>query len=396
VEWILIFGVAFIFYGVIPGFGAFWVRSRWRSFRRDVIRSSQLPIFTYQDAFTIGNAGDPGEQAYRFFGTLEGIQEDNSIWLRRGNLVITADMTGQEIVLLPTTRNSNKEELIEIHEPLLQEEIPTILPWNRVSSFSEGTKVYIAGPVENEDGKIVFKAKGPKKLLLVFYDGEDTQFLKKVIWNSRHRNEYWNQFTPAALGLGSLGEMIITYYFLTTVQLRIPSILAIGAALTPVLPFIPPGFFLFILYRWLWGRARFLRAERDLIRLPLRFFPDGHLDQTVLLPTGEEYFCMQVTYFPKQELKGRGKLRSTLLDKTLSGKEPLYNWFGIRKEKDPFPGVSRDPMVENIILYGNPEELAVRCEKYAYRLELLSSLCFGSGLLLNLLLALRLLSLIIR
>jgi hypothetical protein len=395
VEWILIFGVAFVFYGVIPGFGAFWVRSRWRSFRRDVIISSQFPIFTYQDTFTIGNDRDPGEQLYRFFGTLEGIQEDNSIWLRRGNLVITADMTGQEIVLLPSTRNSDKEEIIEIHEPLLREEMPNILPWNRVSSFSEGTKVYIAGPVEKENGRIVFKAKGTKKLLLVFYDGEDSQFMKRVIWNSRHRNEYWNQFTPAALGLGSLGEMIVTYYFLTTVQLRIPSILAIGAALMPVLPFIPPGFFLFILYRWLWGRARFLRAERDLVRLPLRFFPDGHLDQAVLLPTGEEYFCMQVTYFPKEELKGRGKLRSTLLDKNLSGK-PLYNWFGIRKEKDPFPGVSRDPMVENIILYGNPEELAVRCEQYAYRLELLSSLCFGSGLLLNLLLALRLLSLIIR
>ena len=47
----------------------------------------------------------------------------------------------------------------------------------------------------------------------------------------------------------------------------------LSLAAAPVAPFLPPGVALYYLYRYFWKMARRLRAERDLLRLPLRYFP---------------------------------------------------------------------------------------------------------------------------
>ncbi len=102
-EWIWIVGIALICYGIIPGIGAFLVRSRWRSFRREVIRSSFLPIVTYRTLVELNNVSQDSSSQFRFFGILEGVQEDNTIWLRSENLALSADMTGQDLFLPPFT-----------------------------------------------------------------------------------------------------------------------------------------------------------------------------------------------------------------------------------------------------------------------------------------------------
>ncbi|MFQ3620320.1 MAG: hypothetical protein SNJ78_05160 [Spirochaetales bacterium] len=406
-EWIWVILIALTFYGFFPGIGAFLTRSKWRTFRRDFIQSSFFPLATYSSLSKMEESSADSSREFRFFGALEALQEDNTIWLRAENLVLSADMTGQDLFLLPSGERVREQAIEELHLPLSQEEIPIIIPWNRVSTLSEGTKVYIAGPLETKQGKRVFRATLSKKLLVIFYDGEERDLLKRIIWNSRHRNEYWNVFTPASIGLGVLAEMILTYYFLHSPPLRITAILAIAGALFPILPFLPPGFFLFALYRWLWGKARFLRAERDLLRLPLRFFPRPDLSQRVRLPNGENYFCLSLSSVPLEVLEKRGFIRRTLLQKEKYFKKiykegdsdkPSFYWFGVEKEgqNDPYPGISKDPMVENLVVEGNPGKVAAVCEKFAYILEILSSLCFGIGVGVNLFLALRLISLIVR
>ncbi len=289
---------------------------------------------------------------------------------------------------------------MEVHQPFTGDEIPTIIPWNKVSALSEGTKVYIAGTLQKVGGRYMFRAIPPHKLLVVFYDGEDRNLLRRVIWNSRHRNEYWNQFTPVALGLGALAEMFLTYYLLNTVHLRIPSILAIAATLIPILPFLPPGILFFLLYRSLWSRARFLRAERDLLRLPLRYFPGTDLAEEVPLSNGETYYCSILSNVPWEMLLGRGRIRGTLLQRPIKPNAEIppgkFYWFGVRREGDPYPAVSTDPMVENVVLPGDPDLLASSCEKQAYKLEALSSLGFGMGFGINLFIALRILAFMVR
>lgn len=398
-EWIWILGIALLCYGIIPGIGAFIVRSKWRTFRREVIRSSFLPIVTYRTLLELEVTADSSSE-FRFFGTLEGVQEDNTIWLRSENLALSADMTGQNLFLLPSGKQEIEGDVMEEHPSFTGDEIPTSISWSRISTLSEGTKVYIAGPLRRVGGRHIFHAAPPNKLLVVFYDGENRHLLRRVIWNSRHRNEYWNQFTPVALGLGVLAEMFFTYYFLNTVQLRIPSILAIAATLVPILPFLPPGILFFLVYRWLWGRARFLRAERDLLRLPLRFFPQLNFSKELSLSNRETYFCSILSTIPWEVLKKRGRIRGTILQKSIypiadDSIEKFY-WFGIRREGDPYPEVSTDPMVENVVLPGHPDLLANACQRQAYKLELLSFLAFGLGFGMNLFITLRILVLMVR
>ena len=58
-----------------------------------------------------------------------------------------------------------------------------------------------------------------------------------------------------------------------------------------------PGFPLYFAYRSYWKRARLMRAQRDVIRLPLRYFPpsaDGNRGKrATLLPDMEPYLMVR-------------------------------------------------------------------------------------------------------
>ena len=78
---LLTLAVAFLFFMLIPGLGAFSVRAKWRRFRAHMIVASTYAIMDHSD-LSSENEGS----VFRFFGTLEAIQDTNRIWMRSGDV----------------------------------------------------------------------------------------------------------------------------------------------------------------------------------------------------------------------------------------------------------------------------------------------------------------------
>jgi hypothetical protein len=283
--------LALFFYLFIPGLGAFLIRSRWRRFRKSVVAASLYPEVTYKDVHSSGQHA-PSERpaegnllyeqpsgaagSYYFLGVLEAIQEDDIIWLRNDDVALSADMKGQKVFLLPSQTVSGEGGGEDPDDYPKSDETPQVLAWEKVGSLPEGIQVLVAGPLRIANRRGRFRSEKKGDLLVVFYDGDKTSLLKRAVWHGRQRNEYWNPFTLGSLGAGFLSGMILSYFFLQNSRTKIPAILSIIMSLVPLIPVLPPGMLFFVLYRRLWRRGRFLRAERDLLRLPpRRFGEDG-------------------------------------------------------------------------------------------------------------------------
>ncbi len=391
---ILLFSFISVFFLLIPGLGAFFVRSRWRKFRAALIASSHFPRITYADlrGGEVSEAESLGK--FRFFGVLEAIQDDDVVWIRNGEIALSADMKGQRVYVLPSLSSLETEDSEELNELALPDEMPTMVAWDKMSTLPEGTRVFLSGRLLVSKGKGLFKAEDKGELLVVFFEGEEDSILRRAIWNGRHRNEYWNPFTPASLGGGVLSSLILGYIALKNPFTRIEAILALGAAIVPLVPLLPPGLIGFTLYRRFWNRARFLRAERDLVRLPLRFLPDEDVTKSFGLFGGETYVCSVLPAERFFAFEDRAKLRvpSMIRGRPVSA----YYWFGVKDGDSPVPGKSSDPMIESVVVPGHPSELAAACERRARTLEFTSMLFFGAGFGTNLFIVLHLLSRIIR
>ena len=391
---ILLFGFTSFFFILIPGLGAFLVRSQWRKFRAAMIASSQYSRISYADLRGRKEGAAESLGRFRFFGVLEAIQEDDVIWIRNGEIALSADMKGQRVYVLPSISALENEDREEQHDLAPPDEMPTMVPWEKLRSLPEGTRVFMAGLLCLEKGRGLFRAEEGGDLLVVFYEGEEESILRRAIWNGRHRNEYWNPFTPASLAGGVLSALILAYISLKNPFTRIEAILSVGAAVVPLVPLLPPGVLLFMLYRRFWNRARFLRAERDLVRLPLRFFPDEDVSKPCVLSNGEQYICSVLRADEYFGLAERARLRTPSLTK--DEKAGGYFWFGIKRASSPLPEKSTDPMIERIVVPGNPREVARKCERRARQLEILSMGFFVVGFGVNLLIVLRLLARLIR
>lgn len=263
--WHLVLGCALTFFVLIPGGGAVAVRRRWRRFRRAVVEASSLPTVTYarlaalrQGAGDAGGADSSGGR-FRIFGRLEAIEDDDVIWLNDGTISVAADVADTVVYLLPA-RDQRRGSFPEV--------TPDRMPWRRLTTLPERTPVFVAGPLRLEGGRAVFRADGAEGLLLILYDAPDDELLEQAVWSGRQRNEYWNPLTPASLAVGSLALLLVAFVVLRIPSDRAAAIVAVTAALVPVLPLLPPGIFAFAVYRRMWRRGRFLRAERDLLRLP--------------------------------------------------------------------------------------------------------------------------------
>lgn len=382
-----------VFYLAIPGVGAFFVRSRWRVFRNAVINASLSPKITYRQLRSrAGEGGDIGD--FRFLGVLEAIQDDDIIWLKNDEMVLSADMQGERVYLLPSPSTMDSDSREEMNESVPQNEAPAVLAWEKMGSLPEGVQILVSGPLHAEKGRVIFRSGQSGNLLAVFYEGGTDSILRRAVWNGRQRNEYWNLLTPGSLAGGMLTGMIFAYFFLQDPLFRIPAILSVGVSLAPLLPLFPPGILFFILYRRFWGEARLLRAERDLVRLPLRYFRKGNIGEDVVLPNGETYGCRTFREMPKDFAGEGGRIRST----SMAGKngKGFFHWFGVITKDGEYPVRSSDPLVESIITPDHPDKLARACESRARRLEILSIFLFGTGFLVNLLIALRGLARIIR
>jgi hypothetical protein len=252
--WAVTLVIALLFYVAIPGAGAFVVRSRWRRFRSAVLAARDAPALDYAEAH--GGAPHSQERWVHFFGRLEAIQRDRSIWIGSGRLSAKVDLSRVAVYVLPAAG---------IDRDALPDETPRQVYWKNLSAMAEGTRVFVAGPVRRAAGEIRFIGERRDEPLVIVYDCPDSEVFANAVWAGRQRNEYWNYLTPISLIAGFVAE---TFWAVTLISdSRLQTLVALVAALVPVLPFFPPGVIGFYWYRRLWRAARRLRARRDLARV---------------------------------------------------------------------------------------------------------------------------------
>ena len=345
----------------VPGVGAFVVRARWRRFRRTIIGSSLLPILSYA-AVRSGT-----DASYRFYGRLEAVQGDHRVWLSDGHLSVALELEGVSIYVVPAVDVSGGG-----NRGIGRDETPRVISWEALGSLPEGTPFFVAGHLQIVDGTPVFRSNPQARLFVMLYEETERRLLARAIWCGRQRNEYWNQFTPVALAAGFVTQLLLAYLFFREGGSRIYGLTALTMALLPALPLFPPGLLTFFGYRRLWGRARLLRARRDLLRLPARFdfLPKEPRHWSARLPAGGEYV---------KQLIPAGATWSGY--PVRRGVEEGPDWFRFYPQLGE--GDLRDPWAESVVVAGEPEMLARRAELRARRLEGVSLLLFLSSVLIN-------------
>jgi hypothetical protein len=391
---ILVIAVAFVFFGLIPGIGAFFVRSRWRLFRRRIAESSLYPFLNYSD---LSRRGDFLGR-YRVFGQLEAIQGANSIWINNGSFTVEADLTQAKLYFLPSFSAVTRTLPVEHLQEEVPDEQPALVSWNQIYSLPAGTQMFIAGQLYSKEGRAVFRSEGKDPLLVVLYDGQRNTIVQRAVWGGRQKNEYWNQFTLASLLTGAFCMVLLAYIFLRSTPASLPVLFALTLAFFPISGLLPPGFILYYLYRFFWKRARMLRAERDLLRLPLRYYPESEAlqpESRAILPTGESYLCSQDADLL---IEGELIIRSASLPSVKEGRIEEVFLFGTYKESNGQGRMQtpRDPMAELVLVMGDPAVLAQSCNRRAGMFALLSAVGVFSALTLNLFILLLIWHLIIR
>ncbi|HYW83902.1 MAG TPA: hypothetical protein VFB30_11635, partial [Spirochaetia bacterium] len=187
--------------------------------------------------------------------------------------------------------------------------------------------------------------------------------------------------------------------------------------LAPISPFLPPGFPLYFGYRSYWKKARLMRAQRDVIRLPLRYFPpsaDGHRGKrATLLPDMEPYLMV------------RGMMDGAHAEVIVSDGVPITLPPGIRRLEVDLPsrrgsragspaqecvafaayreigdGIEllkpEDPMAEQVLVPGDPESISRASERTARWYEIVSAILITLNIMVNVPTIFLLLSLLIR
>ena len=346
----MIFLIVAVFYGVLPITGSVYVRYRWRQFRKRFIDLGMSPMLDYRNYRQLSDEGG----IFRFTGEIESITDGQTLWVRGDDLTIPVSLESTKCFLLP------KSDGDEMPEP------PEQIRWNRVSTLTEGVKVFIGGIIKPENNRLIFNSTKENPLIVIFYNCHDSELTNQIIFSARIRNEYWNSFTPVALGIGALSLVYIAASLLDRPAFRMNVISALVAVFIPILPFIPPGLLFINFYRRLRWYSRKYKAYWDIIRIPLQYLePD---QESTLLSTGEKFGFIKIDSLPPAALNGDIPF---LIPQTIKeGKAQQWYFFGIlppdknptveNQAEDSLPVKSRDPFVCYGILPAKPQSL-IRC-----------------------------------
>jgi hypothetical protein len=389
--------------------GAFVSRRSWQVFRR---RFDELRLRPFLD-YAVYRQNGTGEGVYRFIGGVESLTDDHTLWIRDDNLTIPVALAGAQTYMLPMPETGDPE----VFDP--GEGKPERVRWDRVSTLTEGAKVFVGGSLVFRENRRIFVSTRDAPLLVIFYDGPDRSLTPRTIRAARDRNEYWNTLTPYAFILGIFSQLLIVLSFLSRPWFRQTVIAAFIALFTPLYPVIPPGVLCTVAYRHLWWRARLLRAYRDLVRLPLRYFPPGA--ETCRLPDGELYGFLRLDTLPPEALergipflipreearkKGDWYIYGALGEEPSAGAGNSGGGPAAGPEPAVIPSVlpvatplvrpsiklgkdgtllrePRDVFAPYGAIPGNPKVLARRYNRQAYILEIISLLLLLTGLALN-------------
>ncbi len=375
VQLFLILGIASAGYLLFPLLGAFRVRRQWRVFREALYASMDYPLLSYR----IVRERDRNSR-FRFFGRIEAGRGDNRIWITNGKLSVQVDLAGISVYTLSAGSEPGAEYVkgirAEQDEIVFSDIPPAYTPSRQITSFPLGTELFVAGNLIYENDRPVFQAEESRELLVLIYDGDPHMLLRRAVWAGRQRNEYLNQFTPLSLTLASFTLFILAYIFLRTPRYLFFAHLALTMSLLPAAPFIPPGLLFFSLYRRIWRAGRYLRAERDLLMLPVRrFFSETMIrgGGKTRLPDGSEY---RVESCDNLKSAGEACPGSTVRTTRLIKPPEL----GTRRFLT-FCGNSADPFAESLLIPGNPGDLSRRCAAGARLREIAAAWLFVTALL---------------
>ncbi len=365
---LLIVGIGCLFYLVVPGLGAFQARHGWRRFRRRIGEAARMPL--------LRRPADAAAGRWRFLGTLEAVQGRNRLWLTGGEgLSVAADLEGAQTYILPWSAAGEAGSF--------GDEEPQILPWKSIASLPAGTQILVAGSLVDSGGRRVFRQADGEPPLVVLYEGDARTLLERAVLCGRQRNEYWTQLTRISLLTGFLALFLTGSLVVRSPELRAAAMLAYTLCAVPLAVFLPPGVVFYFLYRRLWRRARTLRAERDLFRLPLGYLEPA-APGAASLPGGDRYVMVSGSRAELQARLAAGALPEEW-ESSLPAAGGTATLFGaaVATGGGDSVGLPRDPMARLVLLPGDPEDLARRSASTARRDELLAAVLFAAGFLPN-------------
>jgi hypothetical protein len=352
-----------VWYLLIPIAGGFYSRYKWSRFRKRFDELRLAPLLDYRQYRQMKEQ----ESVFRFTGEIESITDGKTLWVRGENLTIPVSLEKTQCWLLPIQEGEGVPEA------------PEQIRWNRVSTLTEGAKVFIGGVLKTQDDRSIFTTAREKPLMVIFYNCPDDSLTQAIIRAARTRNEYWNNITPVSFVFGALALVYIAASFLNRPAFRLTVITALIAIFVPVLPAFPPGLLLTVLYSRMSWQARRLRALWDLARLPLRFLPAGQESST--LSTGEKYGFVKLNSLPPET--SEKPIPFLIPELPNERKKTGLYFFGVLNDGSPLPEKSKDPFISFGILPDSPQRLARHYAKKAYTLEVLAWLVLLSGIGLN-------------
>jgi len=240
-------------YAILPFIGGFYSRYRWRKFRNRFSDLCICPLLDYSQYRQLDNQ----EGIFRFTGNIESITDGHTLWVRGNDLTIPVSLSKTKCYQLP------------MHEGDGLPEAPQQIRWNRVSTLTENSKVFIGGQLKMQDNRLNFISTKENPLMVIFYNCPDSELKNTIIRAARTRNEYWNSFTPVSLAVGALILISIAASYLYRPAFRLIVISSFIAVFVPILPVLPPGFVFTVLCRRLTWNARRLRINSDLAHFDL-------------------------------------------------------------------------------------------------------------------------------
>jgi len=245
--------VALVFYLVVPLVGGFALRSQWRRFRARFEELGAAPFLAYRDAALAACRGDGPVGRFRLCGRIEALEGDDRLWLRGEGVSAVVEFSRSPLYALPPD-----EERAGALERL---------PWKSVTSLAEGTRMLAEGLVVMEGGKPIFVDEPGEGLVAVSYDCEERGLGARIVAGARASNEYATPLSAVSIAIGIATMSALLLFMVGRSSLSTVRAMAFIVGILPLLPFLPPGLFLFLLYRRLWKRALSLRISRDLYRM---------------------------------------------------------------------------------------------------------------------------------